>query len=104
MPEPGRDGKFVRINWQDAGRALFANNVIVQRDEGVIHLMFYQVNPPLIIAETEEERRKQFQGIEFLEAQPIARIALPEHKLLALVKALEKQVLSDKEEKNGSTT
>jgi hypothetical protein len=87
-PDEMTEGRFVRINWTDAGRSLFANHVLVQSDFASVYLTFYQINPPMILAEDESQKQELLAKLESIEALPIARIAVPKQQLSNLIDAL----------------
>jgi len=82
------DGKTVRINWIDAGPAILANNLTVQRDDNTVYVTFYQITPPLVFGEDEEAKMREFEKIESINALPVAKLAIPVQQLKSFVNAL----------------
>lgn len=86
--------KLVRVVWpEETSPALFANNMLVQRDETTVYVSFFQFNPPIIMADTDEERKRAIEAVDKIHALPVARIAFPVQKTEALIAALKQQVM-----------
>ena len=54
----------------------FVANVVVQHQPENFILSFFEVWPPAILGETEEEKLKEFNAIEQVEAKCVARLVL----------------------------
>lgn len=81
-------GKSVRINWVDAGPAVLANNLMVQRDESTVYMTFYQISPPVILADDETSRRQELEKLESVNALPVVKVAVPIQQFRSFVDAL----------------
>jgi hypothetical protein len=84
--------KAVKIRWpEDPGPALYANNVVVQQDiSGMVHLIFFQANPPLLIGTVDE--KEAFDKTEAVDAKAIVRIVVPHAQLEGLARILQEHV------------
>lgn len=83
---------MVRIEWPEPSSAIFANNMVVQRDDNTVFLSFYQLAPPLIWSVEESEMEKKISELESIKARPVVSVAFPINKLSALVGALTQQL------------
>lgn len=86
-------GRLIKVEWPDIERSVYANNAIVQTEDGVLMISFYQVNSPLLLG-SKEEQIEALAKIDTLKAVPVVRIAFPSEKLGRLIEALQQQ-LSD---------
>ncbi|MCX7428696.1 MAG: hypothetical protein NTW96_24100 [Planctomycetia bacterium] len=89
-----KEGVILRVDWNELGPAVFANQVLALTDEGMLHLGFYQTIPPLVIAETDEERKRVIESLEqrgTVDAKLVVHVALPLSKLTAVIEILAKQ-------------
>jgi len=66
----------------------FSNNFAIQQQDGYFVLSFFEVRPPLIIADTQEDANKQLEGVEEIPAVCQARIAIPEKLMPEIFKAI----------------
>ncbi len=85
---------MLRVAWSELGPAVFADQMLASTHESTLHLGFYQVVPPLVFGETDEQRRQSLEVIEqrgTVDAKLVAHIALPLAKLMAIIEALNKQ-------------
>ena len=79
--------KEFKLKFKEPGPAIFSNNMLVQRDESVAYIAFYQTIPPLIIGD-EEAQKATIEGMDSIESLPVVRVAIPLHKLEGLIEAL----------------
>lgn len=68
-------------------KALFANHFTVQHENGVYHLMFFQINPPLVIG-THEQKAELLREIPNVQAVCTARIVVAEQLMPKIIGAL----------------
>lgn len=88
-------GKHVPINFLPFTTSLFANNLIVQRDENTVYLSFYQITPPMILGDSENDRRQLFDELLKVDAHPVARIAIPLERLGPFLEVLQSQAFKE---------
>jgi len=89
-----KEGVLLRVAWSEFGPAVFADQMLALTHESTLHLGFYQVVPPLVFGETDEQRRQSLEAIEkrgTVDAKLVAHIAVPIAKLTAIIEALNKQ-------------
>jgi hypothetical protein len=67
----------------------YADNLILRRQDGVFHLMFFQQQVPAI-AGTHEEMAEQLEQMGVIENQCVARLVISEEKIAAVIDALQK--------------
>ena len=76
---------------------VLSNHFVIQHDGPEFHLLFFQTQPPIVLADTEEERRKALEEIQSVRSVCIARIIVSAERLPSIISAmqenLEKQVL-----------
>ena len=68
-------------------KAIFANHFAIQHENGVHHLMFFQVNPPLLLG-SHEEKAKLLRDLESVQAVCTARIVVSEELMPKILQAL----------------
>lgn len=101
--EPRMAGtKILPIAWPTDVPAAYANNVVAQKDDGMLLLTFFQVNPPYLIAETDDERKKMVEEMESLNALVTAKVAIPLSAVPALLRVVQYHAESSSE-KDGAT-
>jgi hypothetical protein len=84
--------KQLTIEWPEtASIALFINNATVQFDGNVVYLSFFQINPPLIIGET-EQGRQQFEQMSTIKALPVVKLALTVEVYRRLMQVLQENL------------
>jgi len=94
-------GKIVPLVWSEAGMAVLANHAFLQFDGSLVYLTFGQANPPVVLGETEEEKRQQLDKVHSITVSPVIRIAMPPENFRALTEALQKHLaLVEKVEKS----
>lgn len=84
MPKmPENLGKKIKIErtYPDDLKSYFVANVVVQHQPDNFILSFFEVWPPAILGETEEEKLKEFNTIDQVEAKCVARLVLTPSKM-----------------------
>ena len=71
-------GKQVRIirKYPDDLQSHFVSNIVVQHEPDRFILTFFEIWPPVIVGETDEERQQILDSLENVEAKCVARIIL----------------------------
>lgn len=67
---------------------LFTNNAVVQHDQQHFAISFYEVWPPLILGETDEDKLEYFQAVDHVDAKCVAKIVMSPADLRDLIDAL----------------
>jgi len=83
--------RSLKIAWQEAGVASFANNLLVQSDGNTFYLTFYQVIPPIMMGEP-EELAAAMQSMETVPAVPVARVAVGYNQLATMLGVMKRQL------------
>ena len=78
-----KNAKQLPIDWQDDTRGVFANHLLIQKDEHECHLSFYEVRPPLVFSE------EQVSAINTVPATCVARVVVANGRMPSFVKALQ---------------
>ena len=86
--------KKVKIahTYPDTLQSHFVSNVVVQHELDHFVLSFFEIWPPAILGETDEERRGAIQAIETVEAKCVARLVLTPKKMRGLLHTLGESV------------
>jgi hypothetical protein len=81
--------RSIPIDWHipDDLRAEFATNIVVQKGEHEIFLLFFQAQPPILIGEEEEVERK-LSELPAVKAKCVAKVILAPERLADLVRLL----------------
>ncbi len=88
------EGALLRVAWSELGPAVFANQVIALTDENMLHLGFYQTVPPLVLGDTDEERKRAIEALQqrgTVDAKLVVHVTLPLSKLAGVIDVLAKQ-------------
>lgn len=71
----------------------YVNNVVIHYSpDGDFYLSFFEIVPPIIMADTEEEKQKQLQEIPAVDARCVGRISLTKERVRSLIGALVQQL------------
>lgn len=74
-------------------RPTFANNFVFQFRDDEFHIRFYQVVPPIVLGETEDERKAEIDELNgVIEAPCVSHIVLSGPKMLEFVNTLNEHV------------
>ncbi len=66
----------------------FVTNVVIQHQPDFFVLSFFEVWPPAILGETEEEKQKALDSLESVAARCVARLIFPPDKMGEFVAAI----------------
>jgi len=83
--------KILPIAWPKDVPATYANNVLAQKDGGMLVLSFFQVNPPYLVAQTDEDRAQLLKEVESVNALAVAKLAIPFSVVAALIRVIQSQ-------------
>jgi len=77
------DRKQVRIvrKYPDDLQSYYASHIVVQHEPDRFILSFFEVWPPAIIAETDEEKQQLLESIDSVEAKCVARIIMSPNRM-----------------------
>lgn len=89
--QPGEGSVQVPVVWVGAEElpVQFVNQFVGVVQPGEIFLTLGTIVPPAIIGDTLEERREQAEAIQFVQVQPVARVALTPARLRELIGVLQ---------------
>lgn len=75
--------KKVRIEriYPDELQSHFVSNVVVQHQPDIFVLSFFEVWPPAILGDSDEEKRKALEAVVRVEAKCVARLVLTPGKM-----------------------
>lgn len=90
MAKKANDSKLVRLNWVFPPdlQTHFVMNMTVQSQPDHFILSFFEVTPPPIIGETEEEKQAFMDGISSVDAKCVARVVVTPDKMKEFVEVL----------------
>lgn len=95
--------KLLSIVWPTDLAASYANNLVAQRDAGVLVLSFFQLNPPYVVGDSREEREEQLEKIASINAIPVAKVAVPLSHIAGMMEAIQLQLAQAQKESEPST-
>lgn len=81
--------KRIPVEWeQDSDKIItrYATNFAIQHTENEFFLTFYEIRPPFALG-NEEEVKKQYQSLDKIKAECVARIAISANELPAIIEA-----------------
>ncbi|MBI5841043.1 MAG: DUF3467 domain-containing protein [Chloroflexi bacterium] len=79
MPKiPDEFAKKIKIEriYPDELKSYFVSNVVVQHQPDNFILSFFEVWPPAVLGETDEEKEEAFNAIDHVEAKCVARLVV----------------------------
>lgn len=76
-------GKQVRVvrKYPEELQSFFISNIVVQHEPDRFILSFFEVWPPVIIGETDDEKKRLLDSLESVEAKCVARIVLSPERM-----------------------
>lgn len=91
MSKPEPFGKKVRIDrrFPEDLKTHFATNIVVQHDPGTFYISFFEMFPPLVIADNDAERIKILNSLDSVDAKCVSRIVVTPDKMREFIDALE---------------
>jgi len=84
-------GKLLPITWPKDLPAIYANNLVVQNETGVLVLSFFQINPPYVIGTSEEQRKEILDKLVSVNAIPAAKLVIPLHHIPGMIEVIQKR-------------
>ena len=84
--------KKVPLVWIEPGAPIVANQAVVQYDGNLVYVTFGQSSPPLILGDTEEERRQQLDKINSIAVAPVIRLVMAPEHFRAVVEVFQRHV------------
>jgi len=90
MAEESMDAKTLRINriYPPDLQTHFVQSVVAQHQVDYFVLSFFEVWPPLILGETEDEKRREVETLESVDAKCVARFVLTPDRMREIVDIL----------------
>ncbi|MEX0713439.1 MAG: hypothetical protein WD278_13875 [Pirellulales bacterium] len=84
--------------------APYANHMVVQRGQHEVLISFFQIQPPILLEKTIEEKRQVLEGLGSIPAICVARVAVSDEMMPAIITALQSKVKRNesKGEDNGA--
>jgi len=88
--EETRAGKAVRLKreYPKDLESNFVSNMVVQHQPDFFVLSFFEIWPPAILGDTEEERQEVLESIEEVEAKCVARLVITPSKMREFLKVM----------------
>jgi hypothetical protein len=80
---------------------VFANDIVIQHMGDHFIVSFFQIMPPLIIGDTQEERDKTLSQISEIEAQCVGRIVLTPEGLQELIEHADQNYKNWQQKQSG---
>jgi hypothetical protein len=86
----------IPLSWHvpEGLRAEYATNVVVQKGEREMFLLFFQAEPPVIAGET-EDREEQLKKVESIRARCVSKVILAPERLPEVIRLLQSMVEPD---------
>lgn len=87
------EGKPVRIEYvfPENQNAAFANHALVQNEGHEVYISFFDIRPPILTG-TQEEKQKQLDELDSVQATCVARIVMSTGRIQGLIGALDDQL------------
>ncbi len=84
-------GKKVRIEriYPEDLKSNYIADIVVQHEAELFILSFFEVWPPVLLAESEDEKRKAFDALDHVDAKCAARFVITPSKMKEFIKALQ---------------
>lgn len=83
-------GKKIKIefNYPNDLKSHFVSNLVVQHQPEFFILSFFEGWPPVILGDSEEEKRKALESIEKIEAKCVSRLVITPEKVKEFITAI----------------
>ena len=75
-------------------RSHFASNIVVQHQPDAFILSFFEIWPPAILGETDEEKQQALEAVDRVEAKCVARLVLTPSKMREFVETMTENLLN----------
>lgn len=88
MPDEDRlVGKEIRLDrvYPDDLQSHFVSNIVVQHQPDAFILSFFEVWPPAVLGESEEEKREILESLDAVEAKCVARLVVTPSRMREFV-------------------
>lgn len=95
QPVSESDGKFVAINhvFPAGHRSAFANHFVIQQNQaGEFKLSFFELDEPLILARTPEERQEKLDELTSVNAVCVATVVMTKARMAQVLKAIAENI------------
>jgi len=89
-------GKNLRIErtFPEDLQSHYVSNIVVQHDPDVFILSFFELWPPTILAESEEEKTKALMALEHVDAKCVARLVVTPSKMKEFIAVIQENFKS----------
>jgi len=86
--------KKVRIvhKYPEDLKSNFVSNIIIQHESDHFILAFFEIWPPVILGETDEEKRIAIESLEQIEAKCVARLVVSPTKMREFARAIQENL------------
>jgi len=87
-------GKKVRLEYvfPDDLQSHFISNIIVQHEAENFIISYFEVWPPSILGETEEEKQQQIDALETIEARCVARLVVTPSRMMSFLRVMQDNI------------
>ena len=84
-------GKQIRIErtFPENLQSHYVSNIVVQHEPDIFILSFFELWPPVILAESEEEKQKAFSALDHIDAKCVARLVVTPAKMKEFIGAMQ---------------
>jgi hypothetical protein len=82
----------------------FANHFVIQHEQAVFHLSFFEIREPIIADDDPAEREKKYRALTSVKAKCVARITIPADKIQGIVEAMKTNIQSHLMKATGQVT
>lgn len=83
----------------DSLSSKFSNNVVVQFQDDSFIISFFEVIPPMVISDSETERKKILESIKSVKAECVARIIVTPQKMEEIIAVMSQNLQNFKASK-----
>lgn len=84
-------GKNLRIErtFPEGLQTHFVSNIVVQHDPDIFIISFFELWPPVVLGESDEEKRKALMALDHVDAKCVARLVVTPGKMKEFIAAME---------------
>lgn len=79
----------IRRHVPSGQRAVYANHVVVRGEPGIFHLLFFEIQAPIILHSDHDDIKKEASQVAHIDAECVSRIAIPSSLLSSVIEALQ---------------
>lgn len=87
-PEPLGKKLKIKRHFPEDLKTYFVSNIAIQHDPTAFFISFFEILPPLVVGDTEEETKRMLTSLDHVDATCVSRIILTPDKMREFLAAM----------------